>query len=938
VAERLVEWFDLLSREPDASVASRTVAGTPTGTITFLFTDIVGSTRRWEADPVEMDGALARHDAILRDAVTQHGGYVFSTGGDGFAVAFARAGDAVEAAVETQRALQAQGLPPVRVGIHTGEAVERDGDYFGPDVNRAARLMAIGHGGQVLLSQATANLLPAAELRDLGEHRLRDLSRAERVFQIFAPELSQDFPPLRSLDAFSGNLPLQLTSFVGRTGELATLTQAVHGARLVTVIGVGGVGKTRVAVQAAADVVSDYRDGAWICELATANDAEAVEQVAGSALGVTPQPGMTLEQSIVEFLRTKHLLLVLDNCEHVIDPAGRLADAILRACPNVRVIATSREPLALDGEHIFPLRSLGVGSASDDLAAISVSDAARLFEDRGRAARPGFALDSTNTTAVGEICRRLDGIPLAIELAAARIVAMSPAEISSLLDERFRLLTGGRRGSLERHQTLRATVEWSYSLLEPAERTAFDRLAVFSGFDAAAARAVISDDELDEWSVLDAIEGLVRKSMLGAEEVDGTTRYPMLETLRQFAIERLDEHDELDHWRRRHAEFFAGFAEVIGPALLGPDEVRARKRLYADLDNLRAASTWALDRDDVDDAELGVCILAELAEDFGMVVRVRWALPSAERALDAARRSTPGRRAAVLASAAYEASTRFDDETALALGREALGDGIPPDCPSPYRVCYAASAAGSPNARSSAAMTLLEDLVAKLEAADIPPAELARVYTLLVQGNVMRVDFDQARRWAERAEQLAQESGNPSTIAQVSYHLGTLWARDEPDRAITAYERCIFMSTNAAAMDATTGAALFQCALLLARRGDRSTALADLRQSIVMQDWMKTRPQLEGALAYAMEILTVLGAYEDAAVLAGAARSGALTHLRSLKPPPERQQRSASPLREVLGDRFDAIAAAGAAMTFDELVAWILTRLDALLAEELASS
>ena len=556
-----------------------------------------------------MDDALARHDAILRNAMAHHDGYVFATGGDGFAVAFARAGDAVEAAVETQRTLQAQGLPPVRVGIHTGEAVERDGDYFGPDVNRAARLMAIGHGGQVLVSQATANLLPAAELRDLGEHRLRDLSRAERVFQILAPELGQDFPPLRSLDAFSGNLPLQLTSFVGRASELAALAQAIHDARLVTIIGVGGVGKTRLATQTAADAVTEYRDGAWICELAVANDEDAAAQVVGSTLGVAMQPGMTLEQNIVEFLRTKNLLLVLDNCEHVIEAAGRLADAVLRACPDVRVIATSREPLALDGEHIFPLRSLDVGSASDDRVAISVSDAARLFEDRGHAARSGFALDTANTTAVGEICRRLDGIPLAIELAAARIVAMSPAEIASLLDERFRLLTGGRRGSLERHQTLRATVEWSYSLLEPAERAAFDRLAVFSDFDAAAARAVISDDDLDAWSVLDAIEGLVRKSMLGAEDVDGNTRYQMLETLRQFAIERLDERDELDHWRRRHAEFFADFAEVIGPALLGPDEVAVRERLYADLDNLRAASTWAIDRDDADDEELGVRIL-----------------------------------------------------------------------------------------------------------------------------------------------------------------------------------------------------------------------------------------------------------------------------------------------------------------------------------------
>ena len=369
----------------------------------------------------------------------------------------------------------------MRMGLHTGEAVERGGDYFGPTVNRTARLMAVAHGGQVLLSGATRQLVSDVDLVDLGEHRLRDLSRPERLFQLAAPGLWTEFPALRSLDAFSGNLPLQLTSFVGRNEELAGLTAAVSDPRLVTIIGVGGVGKTRVAVQVGAELINGYRDGVWICELATANESESVDQVVAGSLGVTPQPGVSLVQCTVEFLRNKEMLLLLDNCEHVLDAAGGLAEAILRACSAVRVVATSREPLAIDGERIFPLRSLSVVRSSDDPRSLMASDAVRLFEDRARAARPGFVVDEANIDAVAEICRRLDGIPLAIELAAARVVAMSPRELAALLDERFRLLTGGRRGSLERHQTFRATVEWSYSLLNETERAVFDRLAVCRG-------------------------------------------------------------------------------------------------------------------------------------------------------------------------------------------------------------------------------------------------------------------------------------------------------------------------------------------------------------------------------------------------------------------------------------------------------------------------
>jgi len=894
------------------------VAEAPSGVVTFLFTDIESSTRLWEEQPDTMRIELERHDMIVRDAIEANEGYVFKTTGDGTLAAFADATAAIRAAAQAQRAVTGTLPFRVRMAVHTGAADQRDDDYFGPTLNRTSRILGVGHGGQVLVSHATVSIVGDARVRDLGEHRLRDLSRPERVYQLLIPDLPGDFPPLTSLDAFAGNLALQLTSFIGRENETKALADELSRSRLVTIVGVGGVGKTRLATQVAAELVPDHRDGAWVCELAAAHDADSVAQVVAAVLGVTMQPGTTIGQSIVEFLRAKHMLLVLDNCEHVLDASGQLADALLRACPGIRIISTSREPLALDGEHITALRSLPTDT-----------DAVHLFEDRARAVRSEFAVAETNAAAVEEICHRLDGIPLAIELAAARIVAMSPSEIASLLDERFRLLTGGRRGSLERHQTLRATVEWSYSTLTDDERAVFDRVAVFSGFDATAARAVVSDDSLDTWSVLDAVEGLVRKSLLTPEEqLDGSTRYQMLETLRQYALEQLDERAELDAWRRRYAAYFADFSESIFPQLLGPDELAVRPRFYAELDNIRNAATWALDAPGHDDNELGVRILAALAEEFGMVARVRWSLPSAESAVDAVRRAPRGVRASVLASVAWEAQARFDTETAMAYGREAYGDGLPDDCMSPYRVCGSLVGTGGHN-MGFVGMPEVEQVFEQFQAFALP-AELARICTLLIQGNTMRRDFEQAIRWAERAEELAQRSQNPSTIALVSYHVGTLWARDEPERALAAYRRCIEFE-GSGAIDASLGAALFQAALVLVRAGDRDEALRYLKRAIEIQDGMKQRPQLEGALAYAIEILTVAGAYEEAAVIAGAARSGALTHLRAMTPPPERGQTGTRPIREALGDRFDEFAALGASMSFDELVAWSLAALERLL-------
>ena len=466
------------------------------------------------------------------------------------------------------------------MGIHSGEAELRDGDYYGPVPNRAARLMSVAHGGQILVSDVTAALaedrLPdGTHLTDLGVHRLRDLSGSLRVFQLDAADRPDRFPALRTIDSFPTNLPAQLSSFVGRDDDVAAVGNAVTESPIVTLTGVGGVGKTRLAVHVAANLLPTYADGVWCCELAAAVDDESMEQVVAATLGVVPRPGLTLGESVVEFLRGREVLILLDNCEHVVSVAGRLAEAVARSCPFARVLATSREGLAVEGERVIPVRSLGLPNVGDDLATVTETAAVRLFVERAAAVEPGFTLDPTTAMAVVEICRRLDGIPLAIELAAARITTMGPKDISRRLDERFRLLTGGRRTAVERHHTLRATVDWSYELLEPREKIVFDVLGIFvGGFDEDAATAVCGGVDLDDFDVLDALTLLVGKSMVGAERLaDGTTRYSLLETLREYARQRLDETGDVDRWRRRHAEHYAEFAEHAQPRFYGQDMV-----------------------------------------------------------------------------------------------------------------------------------------------------------------------------------------------------------------------------------------------------------------------------------------------------------------------------------------------------------------------------
>jgi predicted ATPase/class 3 adenylate cyclase len=598
------------------------VAEFPAGTVTFLFTDLEGSTAPQQAHPAAYAEAVRRHHDLLQGAVEAHGGVVFETLGDAVCAAFARPTDAVAAALAGQLALQreawgATGPLRARMGLHLGEVeaypapgAAHGARYLGLPLVRCGRLLATAHGGQTVLSEAVAALvrdaLPAgAALRDLGAHRLKDLQRPERVAQLLHPDLPAAFPPLRSLDARPHNLPRQLTSFVGRKRELAEVTRLLAGAPLLTLTGTGGTGKTRLALQAAADALEAYPEGVWLVELAALADPALVPHAIASAVGVREEPGRPVLATLTDALRPKRLLLVLDNCEHLVDACARLADALLRACPHLTILATSREALGIAGETAWRVPSLALPAAGPAPAgeAGHRSEAVRLFADRARAALPSFRLTAQNAPAVAEVCRRLDGIPLALELAAARARVLPVEQLLARLEDRFRLLTGGSRTALERQQTLRATVDWSYDLLTAPEQTLFARLSVFAGgWTLEAAEAVGAGPEgdgIEPADVLDLLTRLADKSLVdvaAAEQPDGTARYRLLETLRQYASERLAEAGEGEAAaRRRHAAHYLALAEQAAPLLTGPQQLVWLARLDTEQDNLRAALRWYLD-------------------------------------------------------------------------------------------------------------------------------------------------------------------------------------------------------------------------------------------------------------------------------------------------------------------------------------------------------
>lgn len=583
----------------------------PTGTVTFLFSDIEGSTEHAQENPFAWEAIRARHSILVRDAITANCGYLFQTIGDACCASFETAQAALDAALEIQRALQRetwQSRPiRVRIGIHTGAAQSHEGEYRGYlTLVRVQRIMSLAHGGQVLLSNPAAELLrerlpPDISLRDMGEHWLKGVANPEHVWQAIAPDLPNIFPPLASFDVIPNNLPIQLTSFVGRELERVRIQELFSSTRLLTLTGPGGAGKTRLSIQFAADLCSESsqhgtpRDGVWFVELGSLTDPSLVAQSVALSLGVRNLAQPNELETLGDYLREKQLVLILDNCEHLIDTCARLVASLLRACSHLKILTTSREPLSVSGELVYHVPSLSspLADAPVSIEALIQYDAVKLFVERAAAVESRFRVNNANARAVAEICHRLDGIPLAIELAAARVSALSVEQIAARLDHSFRLLTGGSRTALSRQQTLRALIDWSYALLNETERVLLQQLSVFAGsWTLEAAEVVCAGDGLD---VMDTLTHLVDKSLVQWDGQTDAPRYRMLEMIRQYAREKLAASEERQVLRQRHSDFFMHFAEAVEPGPIDPVARDWFQQLEPELDNLRAALEAALD-------------------------------------------------------------------------------------------------------------------------------------------------------------------------------------------------------------------------------------------------------------------------------------------------------------------------------------------------------
>ena len=847
--------------------------------MTFLFTDLEGSTRLWEEHPDGMQDALARHDAIVRGAVESHGGQVVKGGGDGGFAVFSAVGEALRASVAVQRAMQSEswdttGPLKVRIGIHTGEAQCRDNDYFGPVLNRTARLMAVAHGGQIVCSHATADVAQDApiddlKLIDLGEHRLRDLSRPERVYQVDAPGLGGDFAPLRSMDSYPGNLPLQVSSFVGRDKELGQTAAALGETRVVTLTGVGGVGKTRLALQVAAEALPRFREGAWLVELAAVRDPDAVVDVFAAVFGVTPRTGLTLAQSLVEFFGSKQLLLVVDNCEHLLDPVAALVEDITRSCLGVVILSTSREGLAISGERILAVPSLGTPAQDAGMEAVADSEAVHLFLDRARAADATFALTTSNVDAVVRLCRRLDGVPLALELAAARVSVMTPAELVAALDHRFEVLSGGRRGAVKRQQTLRATIDWSYDLLSAAQQRLLARLAVFAGgCTRNAAEAVCVGDPIEARSVFGLLTQLVERSLVVAERDRPGTRYRLLETIREYAEERLAEHGETEDLRRRHAEHYTEFARVFSERVLGPDQVEVGGLIAAERDNILAATIFAIDTDNVD---LALRLAREMrASWLGLNYRLR--LDELPLMSLTGVTEHPLYAFGLLLAASHAAFTG-DLETAASRADQAASEAARLADGDRFEVeSYACSIHGtvaSAKGGTHEAGRYLERAAAASKSAGRPP-ETAYNLASAATYYAMSGDSEAALPLATEAQAIARGIQMPSLTVFTNVALAGALVIDDPERARNLLREG--MELMGVTVGYETWTEVVQAVLISARLGDWSQTMALSGPAIRHLQWTSDRPLL-GAVVNLVAHCVAGRDPEASAVLQGAARA-----------------------------------------------------------------
>jgi predicted ATPase/class 3 adenylate cyclase len=887
-------------------------------------TDIEGSTRLWEEYPESMSTALRRHDELMRTAIEGAGGYVFKEVGDSFCAAFATASDAVRAAATAQEALGGEVWPEpidlrVRIALHTGSCEERGGDFFGPAVNRVARLEAVAHGGQVLVSGVTAHLLSDTiprhtSLRDLGAHRLKDLSQPEHVFQLDIAGRDTEFPALRSLDnpKLDNNLPIQLTSFVGRDHELSDVSTLVDESPLVTLTGAGGAGKTRLALAVAADLLDGSGDGVWFVDLASLADPELVASATAGAIGVRDEPGRPVLETLLDALRSRRLLLLLDNCEHLIDGCVKLVDALLRSCPRVHVLATSREPLGLGGERTYRVPPLTL-PGDDPLAAESV----QLFIERAHEHRPDFVLAEKSVAVLGALCRRLDGMPLAIELAAARVRSLSLEDIESRLDQRFRLLTGGNRGTLERHQTLRALIDWSYDLLDEREQKTLDYLSVFAGgFDLTATEAMCAFADVQAWEVVDVIGSLVDRSLVLADQTNTGLRYRLLETIRQYADERLAERGEGARVEARatHAWAYLTLAESAVPHLAGDRQLEWIDRLDTEQDNIiTAIDHFVADPDAGQEALRLVVAASELWN-----VRSR---PDSAQAIAAAL-SHPGAQtpSALRAAALGELASHLEGRE----GRKYLEEGL-------------AIARSVDNPAVLAKLLVDLSFLAFLEgdertcneAADeaVRVAESIRSDRLLAwalqrkAGAFEKRDLDQSTALCRRALGLVRNIGD----------------RRSEESALTNVALCEAMKGNldlareswndALAIANELGNELGQSVILnclgdlTLEEGDPQRAYVDLCRSLrIARRTGSRRFQAYGLLSLAATA-TALGLVRQSATLHGAAD----VLFEDLGHPPEApaartQRRSLRKLHEAMGEAFDSAYATGRQLELDAAI------------------
>jgi predicted ATPase/class 3 adenylate cyclase len=860
----------------------------PSGTVTFLLTDLEGSTRMWEQDPEAMKAAMVRHDGILEKTIAGNRGFVFSRMGDGMAAAFSTASDAISAAAAIQQGLREEPwrtASPLRarVGLHTAEAViVDDSGYASLPINRCSRLMTAAHGGQIVVSGATESLvrdeLPEGlGLVDLGEHRLRDLGRPTRIFQLIGDGDREDFPPLRTLDSFPGNLPAQVSSFIGRKSDVSRLAAALGASRVVTVTGVGGVGKTRLALQVAAELLPRYREGAWLAELAPVRDPERVVEAVAAVFRLTAGAGQPLQESLLEMLANKQLLLVLDNCEHLVGAVARFVTRLERECPGVVVLTTSREGLAVAGEQLLALPPLGAGAPDDDIESLVTTDAVSLFVERARSVKADFTLTNNNARAVVEICQRLDGVPLAIELAAARVIALSPAELARRLDRRFQVLAGGRRGAVERHATLRAAIDWSYELLSPAEQRLLARLAVFSGgCTLEAIEEVCSGDPVEPGDIVDLVTSLVARSLIVAEDNALGTRYRLLETIRQYGEERLADWCESGALFLRHARFYADLSARAAEHFYGPDQLVWARQISLERDNIRVALATAID---ATNAALAVQLVANHPHhhNYGGTGAVYDIEVPASRVLDLpnAREETGYPR--VLMAAAWQMYMRGDFDSGDELRRQALeADSIHPTTRGRPRVeldscnltAMASLATGdyanAVSAYSRGAELAIADGCPGLAAINLAIA----VNTALLGGGESQESIAQA----EDALALARRSGMHAAIVISLNSLALTLTDLDPARAKALLEESIERSATPG--EASPSGVLTAC-LVAGRLMDWDLTLALAAQSMQLERWIMAPLQVAPCLAMCARALA-----ESRPEIAGVLRSAAYATFR----------------------------------------------------------